>query len=410
MFTSAFTRATLYSLAFAALAAPCAVTTPIFAQITVTASAPPKQHPGVNAAQPPAKSLANPNAPMLPVDFAGWLLKAPAQSVNTPAMADAANSAALAEYGLARAELANYSRGSETLNLRALRFTDSSGAYGAYTFYRQSGWPREQIGTGAASDHNRVLFWQGNLVIDANFSHISAMTAADLRELASDLAHPVATGTSSLAPPILGNLPEIQPRDQVKLDPQTTHYALGPAGYAGSGGVLPPTLVGFDHGAEAVTATYSLRSGPATLSLINYPTPQIAAAQEKLITAYLHSGNPQSLTKPLQDSNPAAIEVKRSGPLVALVSGDAIRDESHRLLALVHYDADISAIPGSGGPTEVQKTARLLLGIMSLVAVMFAASLLLALFLGGGRALYRVACGKPASTIFDEEFTRLDLK
>ena len=44
--------------------------------------------------------------------------------------------------------------------------------------------------------------------------------------------------------------------------------------------MLPPELVGFDRGAETVTANYSLRSGPATLTIIDYPTPQMAEAQE----------------------------------------------------------------------------------------------------------------------------------
>jgi hypothetical protein len=38
------------------------------------------------------------------------------------------------------------------------------------------------------------------------------------------------------------------------------------------------------------------------------------------------------------------------------------------------------------------------------------AAILLAGFLGGGRALYRVARGKPASSVFDEEFIHLDLR
>ena len=31
-------------------------------------------------------------------------------------------------------------------------------------------------------------------------------------------------------------------------------------------------------------------------------------------------------------------------------------------------------------------------------------------FFGGGRALYRVARGKPASSVYDEEFIHLDLR
>ncbi len=118
----------------------------------------------------------------------------------------------------------------------------------------------------------------------------------------------------------------------------------GPEGYAGAGGVLPAELVGFNLDAEAVTANYSLTSGPATLTLIDYPTPQLAEAQEKKIRAYIKAGSSAqpAFPKPLADSDQASLEVLHSGPIVALVSGDAIPDESHKLLAQVHYSADLT--------------------------------------------------------------------
>lgn len=356
----------------------------------------------IKTPQPPPKIVKG-EAALLPADFSGWTESDPAKPLKDAAEADAANAPALKEYGFTDGSLGSYKRGGETVTVKALRFVDASGAYGAYTYFRHDGWPKEDIGTGATSDHNRVLFWIGNVFVDANFSHISTMSGSELRDLASGI--PVPAGNKSLAPPILGNLPQ---RD---LDGQTTHYALGAAGYAGSGGVLPPELVGFDRGAETATATYKLRSGPATLTIINYPTPQMAGAQAKAIADYLRAGNtPQHpFTKPLQDSNPTVLEVRRSGPLVAVVSGDPIQDEGHKLLASVHFDADMSPIPG-GGDTDVQKTVKLFIGIITLVVVMFIAAVMLALFLGGGRALYRFARGRPISSVYDEEFTSLDLR
>src|SRR5579859_726435 len=356
----------------------------------------------------PAQAL-KPDAALLPSAFSGWETSSAPKPVTDPAQADEANAAALKEYGFTDGLLADYARNGETLKIKALRFTDASGAYGAYSYYRHSGWPKEQIGTGAASDHNRILFWIGNVVVDSQISHVSTMTGSDLRDLAKTI--PVPAGNKALAPPILGNLPRRY------MDPQTTHYALGPAGYlgpAGAGdplGVLPPDLVGFDRGAETATATYGLSSGPTTLTIINYPTPQIAAAQEKAIAAYLKAGDsPQHpFTKPLKDSNVTVLEVRRSGPLVAVVSGDPIADDAHKLIATVHFDADMSAIPG-GGDTEVQKTAKLVIAIITLVVVMFIAALLLALFLGGGRVAYRYLRGKPISSMYDQEFTKLNLE
>jgi len=360
--------------------------------------------PAISGAVP--KSLQTPakaEPTLLPSSFSGWEASAPAKPLEDAAQADPASAAALKEYGFTDGYLESYQRGSDTLTVKAMRFVDASGAYGAYTYYRRDGWPREEIGAGATSDHNRVLFWLGNVLVDASFSHISSMSGSELRDLAAGI--PVPAGNKSLAPPILGNLP------QKDMDGQTTHYALGVAGYAGSGGVLPPNLVGFDRGAETATATYKLRSGPATLTLINYPTPQMAAAQAKAISDYLRAGNtPQHpFTKPLQDSNPTVLEVRRSGPLVALVSGDPIQDEGRKLLTSVHFDADMSPIPG-GGDTDVQKTVKLFIGIITLVVVMFISAVMLALFLGGGRALYRIARGRPVSSVYDEEFTSLDLR
>jgi len=197
---------------------------------------------------------------------------------------------------------------------------------------------------------------------------------------------------------------------KASLDGQTTHYALGPAGYAGSGGVLPPELIGFDLGAETMTANYTLRSGPATLTIVDYPTPQMAAAQEAKIRNFIKAGNQaqQPWPKPLADSDQASLEVRRSGPLVALVSGDAIPDESHKLLAAVHFDADLISIP-QPMESEVNKTGKLLLGIITLIIIGASAAILLGFFLGGGRALYRVARGRPVSSVYDEEFISLDL-
>lgn len=346
-------------------------------------------------------SLVKP-APFLPEAFEGWVISGTPKIVISAAEADATNAAALNEYGFAHGELATYKLQDDTLTIRALRFGDTSGAYGAYTFYRQNGWPKVEIGSGAASDHNRVVFWAGDTVIDANFSRIGPMSAGELRELARQLPHPV--GNKAIAPPILFSLP------QASLSKQTTHYALGPAGYAGSGGVLPPDLVGFDRDAETVTANYALQSGAATLTLIEYPTPQIAEAQEGRIRAYIKAGNKAQppWPKPLVDSDQASLEVLRSGPLVALVSGDAIPDESHRLLETVHYAADLTSIP-QPVESEVAKTGRLLVGIVQLVLIGSLAAILLGLFLGGGRALYRIARGKPASSVYETEFIRLNL-
>ncbi len=366
--------------------------------VSQTAQAKPASAPTVQHITLPASPTA-----LLPDAFDGWVQAAPPQALSDAAQADAAQAAALKEYGFTGGAQATYKREGETLTVRVLRFQDVSGSYGAYSFYRQNGWPKEEIGAGATSDKNRVLIWKGATVVDATFSQIGPMSAGEMRDLAKRL--PQAEGNRAILPPILAFLPHNS------LEGQTIHYAEGPSGYAGSGGVLPPQLVGFDMGADAVTASYGLSSGPATLTILHYPTPQMAAAQENRIQAYLKAGSQAqpAWPKPLVDSDQASLAVHRSGPLVTIVSGDAIPDESHRLLEMVHFEANLTVIPGES-ESEVAKTGQLLMGIATLVIIGGGAAILLGFFLGGGRALYRVARGKPVSSVYDEEFIRIDLR
>lgn len=350
-----------------------------------------------------ATPLVMPPAPLsLPGVFDGWEESGHPQEFTEAAQVDPAHAAALTEYGFKRGIQAAYKRDGETLSLRAMRFGDVTGAYGAYSYYRQNGWPKVDIGSGAASNGNQVLFWKGTTVVDAKFSHIGPMSAGELREIANRM--PVPTGNGALLPPVLAFLP------QRSLEAQTTHYALGTASYAGSGGVLPPGLVGFDREAETVSADYSLPSGTATLTIINYPEPQMAAAQEQKIRDYIKAGSKAQppFPKPLQNSDQASLEVRRSGPLVVVVSGDAIPDESHRLIESVYYSANLTAIPVPG-KSQITMTGELLMGIAGLVMIGGGAAILIGFSLGGGRVLYRKLRGKPLSTIYDEEFIHLDL-
>jgi hypothetical protein len=360
-------------------------------------------------AQKGAAHVSLPAAPksLLPESFAGWVETGAAKKITDAAQTDSINAAVLKEYEFTNATQAKYKRSGETLSLLALSFHDASSAYGMYSFYRQNGWPKEQIGAGATSNNNRVLFWAGNIVVDANFSQIGPMSGSELRELAGQLPQP--EGGKALAPPIMASLPKGQ------LDAQTTHYAVGRAGYAGAGGVLPADLVGFDRGAEALTANYTLRTGPATLTIIDYPTPQLAAAQEKTIREFINAckrADKQAQLawpKPLQDSGLAALEVRRSGPLVALVSGNAFTDDSHKLLGAVHYESELTPLQ-QPTESEILKTGKLLWGITVLVLIGCGASLLLAFFVGGFRILYRLARGKPVSSVYDIEFISLNLR
>ena len=90
----------------------------------------------------------------LPNSFAGWTLTGTPQVTHDAAKVDSAYPAVLQEYGFTEAETATYTRDDgRKLTIKAARFKDATGAYGAFTFYRQ---PAMQIG----ADRNQGGFGQ----------------------------------------------------------------------------------------------------------------------------------------------------------------------------------------------------------------------------------------------------------
>ena len=71
--------------------------------------------------------------PILPKQFAGWQIQGSPQDSKDAAVADPTNAALLKEYGFTDFESASYkSDDGRTLKIRAARFADASGAFGAY--------------------------------------------------------------------------------------------------------------------------------------------------------------------------------------------------------------------------------------------------------------------------------------
>jgi hypothetical protein len=351
-----------------------------------------------------AKPSTQTSPSLLPSDFAGWSLSGSAQDSTAPEVADAANAPVLKEYGFQQFTAAHYLNGDNKLNVRAIRFADASGAYGAFTFYRRPGSIAEQIGRSAAWDGTHVLFWSGATLVDATIDKVTPMTPAELRELAKDLPEP--PGSSNVAPP----LPAYLPRQG--LDTGLTHYSLGPEAYTRGGGVLPVALVDFASSAEAVTANYSGRDGQGQVTLLMYPTPQLAAARLRDIDAFLKAPAARSTwPQALAESQPDSLLTRRSGPMIAVLSGSFPPATAHKLINQINYQADVVWNNPQGYISDGSKVARLILGIFALTGILGGAAILLGLFLGGGRALYRVLRGKPASAFQEEtEFIRLNLE
>jgi hypothetical protein len=368
--------------------------------------APAKKSHAVKAPAPPAPVPAA--SSLLPDAFAGWQISGQPDLSTSAAQADPADANVLREYGFARYEAATYTRGAETASIHAIQFQDATGAYGSFTFFRRPAMQPVTIGQGAAFDGKRVLFWTGDTLIDATFSRISPMSASELRDLAAQLPKPL----GNLATP--PSLPRYLPDEH--LQPMTIRYAIGPDAYTHSGGVLPASLVDFGRSAEVVTAQYDSIYGPGTLTIINYPNSDIAREQEKRIEDFLTSHGASAhgsaaWTPALASSNPAALQSRRSGPLVVVTSGALSDGAASNLLQLVHYEVNLTISNSKHAVSDAVKVAQLILSVAFLVGIFAVIAIVAAVSLGGGRAAWKKFRRKPGAPEEDEtEFIRLDLR
>jgi hypothetical protein len=342
-------------LAAWALAVSFAVATPV----------PPSATPGLKA--------------ILPQEFGGWQIEGAASTSANPATADPANAAVLKEYRFMDFAAATYTRDDgRTLKLRAARFADASGAFGAYTFYLEPDMRREDIGDQGASLEQRVLFYRGSVLVEALFSQESPMAGAELRELAGDL--PTPAGSAANLPAFI----EFMPRRQYEAN--TQKYVMGPAALASLAAPVSAGLVDFNSSAEASLGKYETPSGEATLMLISYPTPQLAADHLRRIDSAHKIAQPEAGISEIESSG--SFFDKRTGPIVAIASGPISESDAKSLLGMVNYEANVTwNTPGD--QHEVHDLYMLILNVVILCAILGVLAIVAGVAFGGFRILMK---------------------
>lgn len=328
---------------------------------------------------------------LLPAAFAGWQKELPSQPSADPATADKVYGDLLKEYGFSDCELTTYTRGERKIAVNAIRFKDASGAYGAFTFYKTPEMRTEKIGDQAASANERVLLYRGNVLVQAVLDRVTPMSAAELRELAGDIALPSGPARN------LPSLPLYLPRQA--YIPNTAKYVVGPLGLGKVNAPIDAQTVDFARGAEVALGQYNSGSGTATLTLISYPTPQIAGDRLRAIDA----------AHPAQESAPLFL-TRRSGPLVAIVTGAVSSREAKALLASVNYDAEVTWNQDTflGKRDNV---GSLLVGVIALTGVILGLAIVAGVAFGGLRILAkRMFPGRVFDRAEDVEIIQLKLR
>ena len=217
---------------------------------------------------------------------------------------------------------------------------------------------------------------------------MTAQDVASLEPLAR--AMPKVFGGAG-AVPILPTLPPVK-----GLVGGSLRYALGPVSYAAEGGVLPAASLDWKMEPEAVTVRYDDARGKETLTLLMYPTPTIAESAAKTI---------QGEVPELKDGR---ARLRQDGVLVLLATGSFAGDAAQQMITKIHL-SQMTFNQDAHPPFKVvaAQTFTLLENIAVLSCVLGAGAVLLGLFLGFGRAGYRVLRGKPAAV--EVEFLSLHL-
>jgi hypothetical protein len=336
--------------------------------------------------------LTEPETPLLPASFGEWKASSGGAPTGDLTLTTVSKDA-LEECGPERSQVADYERAGRKIHIEAVQFGDRTGAYSAYTLIRRAGMREaKDLGSWDAVGDGAVLF-----IRSASVVLVSGASSADLPSL-KPLAEilPKVPGNKGVAP-LLPTLPPAKGMVNGSL-----RYAVGPVTYALEGGVLPAKELSFDKAGEAVTALYEDKRGKETLTVLLYPTPAIAGRITSAIQSALPQLGPQF----------AAARVKRDAEAVSLASGSFSAENAQKLVEAVHLrqqfavDPDVDPVEPSV-QTKVVQTYSLLQSIAVLAGVLMAAAVLLGLFLGGGRALYRVLRGKPAA--MEAEFLGLGL-
>jgi hypothetical protein len=334
-------------------------------------------------------TLVEPPAPLLPQQIGDWIRQpddASAQTANDPK-----TETILTEDGLKRSEHAVYRAGNAgaPVLVTARQFVDATGAHAAYSFYQRPGSTYRGVGLGDETSAGAAsyLFRSGASVVEAQGPR-GAKVESLLAGIEARL--PKIAGPKGLPPLLPTYLPgKGLERDSVK-------YALGPVSYEAMGGVLPGGILGFDKAAEAVTAKYASKG---LLTMLLYPTPQIAGDRLRAIEDEVHKNG----------TSDGTVVLRREGPLVLMTSGTWGLAEAKSLVGGIHPRGEVTwnkQMPLEFH-TEVRKTYSLLTSIAIFCGFGILAAVVLGFSLGAGRAAIRVLQGKPAAS--EPEFLRIDL-
>jgi hypothetical protein len=304
-------------------------------------------------------------AASLPDAFGKWT-GGPAVTITDKQLDEIApeNAALIREYGFVSGTRREYSNGANKARITQWEMKDASGSLGLFTYFNVPGMRAEKFGDSVATFKEGLTYvWSGAYLVEARGAEIPR---GDLEELSKQLP---ATDEQRA---ILPSLPSFFPSEN--LVPMTRKYVLGPVGLSRVLTRIPASKLGLEPGIEAAVANYQMGSNTATMVLLLYPTPQLAA---KKFTEFLE------LPELTDAGGPLHTLTQRKGSLVGIVLDAPSVSEATRLLDHVSYETNL--MWNEYVPPQGQNVGNLILAVFALAGAVIVFALIAGVAFGGFR-------------------------
>lgn len=272
---------------------------------------------------------------ILPASVAGWSSAAPTNTTATAAnglqnlqQVAGPTAAVMKEYEVQSAESVTYTRGSDSFNTVAYSFKDTAGAYGAYSFLRTPDMAPANLTQHSSISSGRALALTGNLVLQ--------FTGKNVRKDAAAIELLVAEAGSHAHWGAYPALPQRLPTQD--LIPRSDHFVWGPVALGQFLPLAPGDWLGLSKGAEAALGRYRLDGRDATLVIVDYPTPQIAASQFEQLQTNLGvvAAGSKGASADAAKLGARLLYARRDGTMIALVANAPSVSAANSLLDRFH--------------------------------------------------------------------------
>ena len=233
--------------------------------------------------------------------------------------------AALTEYGAQSVETRAYTHGADSLTVAVYSFQNTGGAYGAYSFLRAPDMAQANLTQHSSASANRALALTGNLVVQFD--------GKNLRKYGDAITLLVAQAGAHAHWGAYPALPQRLPTEN--FIPRSDHFILGPVALGQFLPQLSSDSLEFSKGAEAEIGHYRLGSRDATLLILYYPTPQIAASALEHLQKDAGAVTPNQKANVNAAKSTAALYVHRDSMMITIVAGAPSAEAANSLLSQV---------------------------------------------------------------------------